>query len=152
MDAFNVFTARFLEVIDFMKISDYQVWNNLESLSKATMSKIRCGRNGVSMNVLYEFCNKFNVNANYILTGEGSPLKDTTAEKEEILRENKNSTKKSEYMQEERIDTKSTMNVLIKTIEYYQKEVERLVENIDELTRENEMMKIELERKKAAGE
>ena len=55
MDAFNVYTSRFLEVIDYLKISDYQVWNNLESLSKGTMSKIRCGRVGVSMNVLYEF-------------------------------------------------------------------------------------------------
>ena len=63
MDAFNVYTSRFLEVIDSLKISDYQVWNNLESLSKGTMSKIRCGRVGVSMNVLYEFCNKYNVNA-----------------------------------------------------------------------------------------
>ncbi len=34
MDAFNVYTSRFLEVIDSLKISDYQVWNNLESLSK----------------------------------------------------------------------------------------------------------------------
>lgn len=31
MDAFNVYTSRFLEVIDSLKISDYQVWNNLES-------------------------------------------------------------------------------------------------------------------------
>ena len=34
MDAFNVYTSRFLEVIDSLKISDYQVWNNLESLSR----------------------------------------------------------------------------------------------------------------------
>lgn len=53
---------------------------------------------------------------------------------------------------EENISGKAALNVLIKTIEYYQKEVERLVENIDELTRENEIMKTELERKKAAGE
>lgn len=31
MDAFNVYTSRFLEVIDSLKISDYQVWNNLYS-------------------------------------------------------------------------------------------------------------------------
>lgn len=53
---------------------------------------------------------------------------------------------------EENISGKAALNVLIKTIEYYQKEIERLVENIDELTRENEIMKTELERKKAAGE
>lgn len=40
MDAFNVYTSRFLEVIDSLKISDYQVWNNLESLSKGQCLKL----------------------------------------------------------------------------------------------------------------
>ena len=92
MDAFNVYTSRFLEVIDSLKISDYQVWNNLESLSKGTMSKIRCGRVGVSMNVLYEFCNKYNVNANYILTGEGEMLKSEPASSDSESKTNKTST------------------------------------------------------------
>ena len=91
MDAFNVYTSRFLEVIDSLKISDYQVWNNLESLSKGTMSKIRCGRVGVSMNVLYEFCNKYNVNANYILTGEGEMLKSEPASSDSESKTNKTS-------------------------------------------------------------
>lgn len=61
-------------------------------------------------------------------------------------------TTQAPSQEEENISGKAALNVLIKTIEYYQKEIERLVENIDELTRENEIMKTELERKKAAGE
>lgn len=72
MAAFNDFSARFLETIDAMEVSDYKVWNTLESLSKETMSKIRRGVCGVSMNTLSDFVMLFdNVNANYILTGRG---------------------------------------------------------------------------------
>ena len=36
------------------------------------MSKIRRGICGVSMNTLQEFCQIYQVNANYILTGKGN--------------------------------------------------------------------------------
>lgn len=72
MEAFNDYTYRFLETIEKLELTDYKVWNTLENLSKATMSKIRRGICGVSMNTLQEFCQIYNVNANYILTGKGN--------------------------------------------------------------------------------
>lgn len=149
----NDVAERFIATYKNMGLTGYKISKESKVITKQKISNIESGITEASLDIISDFCNIYpNVNVEYIIRGYGSPLKDTTAEKEEILRENKNSTKKSEYMPEERIDTKSTMNVLIKTIEYYQKEVERLMENIDELTRENEMMKIELERKKASGE
>lgn len=70
-EAFNDYTYRFLETIEKLELTDYKVWNTLENLSKATMSKIRRGICGVSMNTLQEFCQMYKVNANYILTGKG---------------------------------------------------------------------------------
>lgn len=73
MAAFNEFSERFLEIIDELGYSDYKVWNEVESLSKATMSKIRRGVCGVSMNALSDFVAKYpNVSAHYIITGRGS--------------------------------------------------------------------------------
>ena len=72
MEAFNDYTYRFLETIEKLGLTDYRVWNTLENLSKATMSKIRRGICGVSMNTLQEFCQIYQVNANYILTGKGN--------------------------------------------------------------------------------
>lgn len=71
MEAFNDYTYRFLETIEKLELTDYKVWNTLENLSKVTMSKIRRGICGVSMNTLQEFCQTYQVNANYILAGKG---------------------------------------------------------------------------------
>lgn len=79
------------------------------------------------------------ISAEWLLLGQGSMYK------------SENTTQEPSRA-EERIDTKSTLNVLIKTIEYYQKEVDRIMDNINELRKENEILKIELERKKAVGE
>lgn len=73
MAAFNEYSERFLNVIETLGLSDYKVWNEVESLSKATMSKIRRGICGVSMNTLCDFVKIYqNVNADYIITGRGS--------------------------------------------------------------------------------
>lgn len=73
MAAFNEYSERFLGVIEKLGFSDYKVWNEVESLSKATMSKIRRGLCGVSMNTLCDFVEKYpEVNADYIITGRGS--------------------------------------------------------------------------------
>lgn len=79
------------------------------------------------------------ISAEWLLLGQGPMCKSE-------------STTQEPSQAEERIDTKSTINVLIKTIEYYQKEVDRIMDNINELRKENEILKIELERKKAVGE
>lgn len=65
-EAFNDYTYRFLETIEKLELTDYKVWNTLENLSKATMSKIRRGICGVSMNTLQEFCQTYQVNAKRI--------------------------------------------------------------------------------------
>lgn len=73
MEAFNDYSERFLSVIESLGLTDYKVWNKLENLSKGTMSKIRTGRCGVSMNTLQEFVQAYpTVNADYIITGRGS--------------------------------------------------------------------------------
>lgn len=73
MAAFNEYSERFLDVIEKLGFSDYKVWNDVESLSKATMSKIRRGLCGVSMNTLCDFVAEYpQVNADYIITGRGS--------------------------------------------------------------------------------
>ena len=72
MGAFNDYTERFLATIDAMGIKDSDVVNSLDDLSKGTMSKIRTGRCGVSMNTLQAFCMAYqNTNPDYILTGRG---------------------------------------------------------------------------------
>lgn len=85
MAAFNEYSERFLEVIEKLGFSDYKVWNEVESLSKATMSKIRRGLCGVSMNTLCDFVDKYpEVNSDYIITGRGSMFISSETSDEEI--------------------------------------------------------------------
>jgi hypothetical protein len=85
MAAFNEYSERFLEVIEKLGFSDYKVWNEVESLSKATMSKIRRGLCGVSMNTLCDFVDKYpEVNSDYIITGRGSMFIGSETSDEEI--------------------------------------------------------------------
>lgn len=126
MKAFNEYTERFLNVIEALGVSDYMLWNKLSNLSKATMSKIRCGKCGVSMNVLFEFCIEFeNINADYIITGRGPMFKLET--REESIHPN---------------------NIKI-LLEEYSKQTEKLLEirdaKIRELEIENAILKAEKE-------
>ena len=70
----NAITERFLYFIDKKGLSDYQVWNSIEGLSKSSMSKIRGGIIDVSVKVLAPFCDVYNVNANWLLLGKGNVL------------------------------------------------------------------------------
>ena len=91
MAAFNEYSERFLEVIDELEYSDYKIWNEVESLSKATMSKIRRGVCGVSMNTLCDFVAQYpEVNADYIITGRGDKWIGTVIEDSEIINRLKN--------------------------------------------------------------
>ena len=77
MEAFNDYTERFLNVVEALGLKDSEVVSSLEDLSKGTMSKIRCGRCGVSMNTLQSFCKAYpKVNSNYIITGKGNMFLD----------------------------------------------------------------------------
>lgn len=112
------------------------------------MSKIRCGRVGVSMNVLHEFCNKYNVNANYILTGEGERLKSsqpTSSAPHQIETKNINID-----LQGEQIDSKKTIEVLIKVIQTYQTRTDDLLNVVEVLKNENADLKEQLQKLKAS--
>ena len=132
MEAFNDYTYRFLETIEKLELTDYKVWNTLENLSKATMSKIRRGICGVSMNTLQEFCQTYNVNANYILTGKGDMFLDT----EKSTSENIASQSQKMY--------KDTITGKDKEIANLKAEIERMKSEIDKLTGQNEIMREQL--------
>lgn len=67
----NAITERFLRFIDNQGLSDYQVWNAIDGLSKSSMSKIRGGLIDVSVKVVAPFCEFYGVDANWLLTGKG---------------------------------------------------------------------------------
>lgn len=71
----NAITERFLGFIDNQGLSDYQVWNSIDGLSKSSMSKIRGGLIDVSIKVIAPFCAVYGVDANWLLNGEGDMLK-----------------------------------------------------------------------------
>lgn len=130
--ATNAYSERFLQVIDKLEVTDYKVWNTLENLSKATMSKIRRGICGVSMNTLQEFCQTYNVNANYILTGKGDMFLDTDKSTSE------NIASQSQKMYKDTITGKD------KEIANLKAEIERMKSEIDKLTGQNEIMREQL--------
>lgn len=132
MEAFNDYTYRFLETIEKLELTDYKVWNTLENLSKATMSKIRRGICGVSMNTLQEFCQTYNVNANYILTGKGDMFLDTEKSTSE------NIASQSQKMYKDTITSKD------KEIANLKAEIERMKSEIDKLIGQNEIMREQL--------
>lgn len=69
----NVYSERFLSIVDKIGLSDAKIANSVEGLDKTLMSHIRTGRQGASINVLSSLCEAYpQVNANYILTGKGS--------------------------------------------------------------------------------
>lgn len=131
--ATNAYSERFLQVIDKLEVTDYKVWNTLENLSKATMSKIRRGICGVSMNTLQEFCQTYNVNANYILTGKGNMFLDTGEAPANSLTASQN-----QRMFEDMIKDKDNQIADLKA------EIERMKSAMDKLTGQNEIMREQL--------
>lgn len=68
----NVYSERFLSIVDKTGICDAKIADSVNGLDKTLMSHIRTGRQGASLNVLSSFCEAYpEVNANYILTGKG---------------------------------------------------------------------------------
>lgn len=76
----NLYSERFLSIVDKIGISDAKIANSIDGLDKTLMSHIRTGRQGASINVLSSFCEAYpQVNANYILTGKGDMFLNTAA-------------------------------------------------------------------------
>ena len=81
------------------------------------------------MNVLYEFCSKYNANANYILTGEGSPLKDETTEE-------KLPSKKKRRISKEDASSKDSLMII--------EMLGNLMDDMDLLKKQNEALMREI--------
>ena len=65
---------RFFKVMASLNLTDYRVYTDVKGVTKNMMVKLRNGETQeVSTKILQPFCEAFpNVNANYILTGNGS--------------------------------------------------------------------------------
>lgn len=65
---------RFFEVTKSLELTDYRIYTDIEAITKNMMVKLRNGDvEEVSTKILVPFCLAFpKVNANYILTGNGS--------------------------------------------------------------------------------
>lgn len=74
--------SRFYEVMNLLGLTDYRVYTDVEGITKNMMVKLRNGETEeVSIKILIPFCTYFeNVNPDYILTGRGTPLKETLEE------------------------------------------------------------------------
>lgn len=70
---------RFYEVMEALKLTDYRVYTDVEGITKNMMVKLRNGEtNEVSTKILMPFLSKYgDVDANYILTGRGTPLRES---------------------------------------------------------------------------
>lgn len=87
-NGYNEFSERFLQVVDQLGITDYDIWNSIDGISEEQMSEIRRGVSGASLNIIRDFGKHFEkANIDFILTGRGNPLK-TDSETIEIPESN----------------------------------------------------------------
>lgn len=129
----NVYSERFLSIIDKIGLSDAKIANSVEGLDKTLMSHIRTGRQGASINVIASFCEAYpQVNANYILTGKGDMFLDTDK------RTSENIASQSQKMYKDTITGKD------KEIADLKAEIARMKSEIDKLTGQNEIMREQL--------
>lgn len=132
----NVYSERFLSIVDKTGICDREIADSVDGLDKTLMSHIRTGRQGASLNVLSSFCEAFpQVNANYILTGRGS-----------MFIENENSVS-SEEIKEDDSDVSLTYDELSRLHKTTISRYERLFKKL-----KNEFEKLEETIIKADGE
>lgn len=75
-EAFNKYSARFLEVIDAIGLRDYEIRTKI-GMSQQYFYQLRIGKCGVPEKALVLLLENYpNVDANYIMTGRGSMTKD----------------------------------------------------------------------------
>lgn len=102
MKAKNEISERFLNVISDLSLKDYEIWKSVDNISKEQLSKIRRGVNGASIKVIDAFCDVYpEANKIYILTGEGTPIKETNQEKEEVSPKKKTRIKRNDSSSED---------------------------------------------------
>lgn len=73
----NSVKERFYEAMEALNLTDYRVYTDVEGITKNMMVKLRNGETSeVSTKILMPFLSKYkDVDANYILTGRGTPIK-----------------------------------------------------------------------------
>lgn len=71
----NAVTQRFFEAIDKAGITAYRISKDIQSLSAAKISNARTGKNEIGIETVTSVCSFYpSINANYIITGNGTPL------------------------------------------------------------------------------
>lgn len=95
----NVYSERFLEVIEKMGVTLYEVAKKVDVLTNTQAYQIASGKAGASLSIISSFMEAYpNVNGNYILTGKGPMFildRDAdTVKKEADMYFNKNSKSK----------------------------------------------------------
>lgn len=70
-DRFNAISKRFIEQLDLRNISSSQMMKDGVIRSRASISNIRFGRQGVSMRMLEDCARLYGIDKTYVLLGEG---------------------------------------------------------------------------------
>lgn len=69
-------TKRFFECIDMAGLTPYRICKDIPTISNARISNARAGKNEIGIEVVSAVCSHYpDINATYIMTGEGSPLR-----------------------------------------------------------------------------
>lgn len=72
-------TKRFFEAIDKAGLTPYRINKDIKSISAARISNARTGKNEIGIDVVTAVCSHYpSINADYIITGNGSPLNEAT--------------------------------------------------------------------------
>lgn len=130
-----------------MGLTGYKIGKQSKVITKQKISNIESGITEASLDIISDFCNTYhNVNVEYIIRGKGSPLK-TTESSPTYQIETKNI---NIDLQEEQIDSKRTIEVLIKVIETYQIRTDEQLNIIEMLKNENADLKEQLQKQKAS--
>lgn len=143
----NDVTKRFINTYKSMGLTGYKIGKQSKVITKQKISNIESGITEASLDIISDFCNTYhNVNVEYIIRGKGSPLK-TTESSPTYQIETKNI---NIDLQEEQIDSKRTIEVLIKVIETYQIRTDEQLNIIEMLKNENADLKEQLQKQKAS--
>lgn len=142
MKAKNEISERFLNVISYLSLKDYEIWKSIDEISKEQLSKIRRGVNGASIKVIEAFCNAYpEANKIYILTGEGSPLKDTTKEEEKLPSKRKRRISKDGASSKDSLMIIEMLGNLMDDMDLLKKQNEALMREILELKKNKNQSK-----------
>lgn len=131
-----------------MGLTGYKIGKESKVITKQKISNIESGITEASLDIISDFCNTYrNVNVEYIIRGEGEMLKPqpTSSASHQIETKNINID-----LQGEQIDSKKTIEVLIKVIQTYQTRTDDLLNVVEVLKNENADLKEQLQKLKAS--